>query len=148
MLYLSCHFVCLKTREQADVLSRRMQMRATVQTSSVVSLRPEQRVPWHFQRLVQVPQLLRLSLLRFTSWISCNIAFTSYPEATSQSSTSWNSLEHKRANFRLVEWPFHSVTFSTISVYLLLSLLHSIDLKIYQFDGNVKRSWQWKQFVL
>lgn len=51
-------------RAPADVLSGRVQVRAAVQTSPIVGLRPEQRVQRDIFGLVPVPVLLRVQMLQ------------------------------------------------------------------------------------
>lgn len=53
-------------------------MRTAVPAAPVAGLRPQQRVPRHLQRLVQVPQLLRMPLLRTAVGVSGSVAFAAH----------------------------------------------------------------------
>lgn len=56
----------MHVREQADVLSPGMPVRAAVPPAQAARLRPVQRLSWNILRLVQVPVVLRVPLLRST----------------------------------------------------------------------------------
>lgn len=54
-------------------------MRAAVQAAPAPGLRPEQRVPRHLQRLVQVPELLHLPVLRAAGRVSRDLEVAQGP---------------------------------------------------------------------
>lgn len=61
-------------RAPADVLPGRVSLRAAVPPAQAPSVRPEQRVPRHLLRLVQVPVLLRLQVLQHARRVPRHLA--------------------------------------------------------------------------
>lgn len=63
-------------------------MRTAVPAAPLAGFRPQQRLPWHLQRLVQVPQLLRMPLLQSAVGVSGNVTLaTHFAQTANQGAT-------------------------------------------------------------